>query len=92
MVHSDEKGPIFIPRLAVWLADHIENCTLHGIATNQCPVYIAPADTFGEFSQSPSPRARQYAAYYQRSDVLSLRQARIKNINNTLWHVTGFQP
>ena len=58
MVCSDEKVRTCIPKLAVWLADHIENCNLHAIATNQYPVCIAPPDTFGEFPQSPFPPGR----------------------------------
>ena len=33
-----------------------------------------------------------YAATYKISDVNSLRQAGVKNINNVLWHVTNCQP
>ena len=48
MVCFDEKIRRCIPKLTAWLADYMENATLHCIATNRCPIYIAPVVDFGE--------------------------------------------
>ena len=35
---ADGKARLCFPRLAAWIADHLENVTLHGIQQNQCAV------------------------------------------------------
>ena len=55
MACYDEKVQKCVPKLAAWLADHIENCTIHGIANNQCPMCIAPIDDFGHLPDTPFP-------------------------------------
>ncbi|KAG0138782.1 hypothetical protein HOY82DRAFT_595293 [Tuber indicum] len=35
---ADRKVRLCFPRLAAWIADHLENITLHGIQQNQCTV------------------------------------------------------
>ena len=94
MVCCDEKVRKCVPKLAAWLADYIENCTLHGIATNRCPICTSPPDALGELPKKPfAPRQHdKYAADYKRSDVSRLHQAGVKNINNALWHYTNFKP
>ena len=94
MACCDEKVRKCVPKLAGWLADHIENCTIHGIANNQCPMCIAPTDDFGHLPDTPFPPRPHaiYAAAYRRSDAISLRQAGVKNINNALWHLRNFKP
>ena len=90
----DEKVRKCFPKLVAWLADHMKNCALHGILHKLCPICIAPNDEFGELPPTPFPhRAHDtYAAAYKRADAASLKNAGVKNINNALWHVTGFQP
>ena len=90
----DEKVRKCVPKLVGWLTDHMENCILYAIATNQCPICNAPPDAFGELHDDPFPsRAHaEYARAFRASDILSLRQASVKNTNNALWHITGFNP
>ena len=71
----NEKVRRFIPKLVCWLANHMENCTLHVITTNQCPFYTAPPYAFGELYEDPLP-SRAHAEYvraFQASDIVSLR-------------------
>ena len=35
---ANRKVRLCFPRLSGWIADHLENVTLHGIQQNQCPV------------------------------------------------------
>ena len=48
MVCCNEKVRRCVPRLTCWLADHMENATLHCVATNRCPSCITPVGEFGE--------------------------------------------
>ena len=72
----------------------MENCTLHGILHNLCPICIAPNNEFGELPLTLFlHRAHDtYATAYNRADAASLKNAGVNNINNALLHVTGFQP
>ncbi|KAF8414988.1 hypothetical protein EV426DRAFT_506761, partial [Tirmania nivea] len=38
MVCCDENIHRCVPKLSAWLADHMENATIHGIASNHCPI------------------------------------------------------
>ena len=66
MVCCDEKVRKCVPKLIGWLADHMENCTLHGVATNQCPICVVTVDKLGELPENLVPvRAdSSYAAAY----------------------------
>ena len=44
-----------VPKLASWLVDHFENCTIYGIVNNQCPMCIASTDDFGYLPETPFP-------------------------------------
>ena len=94
MVCCDEKIRKCIPKLSAWLADHVENCNLHGVSHNQCAICIASTDQFGELPDQPfTPRPHAtYATAYRKLDAQSLREYGVKNINNALWHLTNFQP
>lgn len=94
MLCCDEKIRKCVPKLVAWLADHMENCSLHGIVHNQCPICIASVNELGELTNEPyAPRPhREYAIAYQKSDLASLRLSGVKNINNALWHFTNYQP
>jgi len=47
--------------MAGWIADHMENVTLHGIQSNACPKCEVPAEELG--SRASHHRARDYARY-----------------------------
>ena len=93
MVCCDEKVRKCIPRLTGWLADHMENANLHCIATNQCPICIAPNNELGELPDIPyaTRHHKGYAIAYQAADEECLKDNGVKNINNALWHITNFQ-
>ena len=94
MVCCDEKVRRCVPKLTAWLADHMENATLHCIATNRCPICVAPVTDFGNLPDQPfefRPHPK-YASAYQASDAGSLREWGIKNINNAFWHIPNLEP
>ena len=93
MVYCDEKVQKCIPRLIGWLADHMENANLYCIATNQCPICIAPYNELGEPADIPyaTRHHKSYAIAYQAADEERLKHNGVKNINNALWHITNFQ-
>ncbi|KAF8420154.1 hypothetical protein BGX38DRAFT_1075254, partial [Terfezia claveryi] len=37
MVCTDGNIRLYFPKLFCWLVDHMENATIHGIASNRCP-------------------------------------------------------
>jgi len=50
MAGRDGNVRLCFPNLFCWLADHMENATLHGIASNRCPSCIIPTEKLGEHS------------------------------------------
>ena len=67
---------------------------IYGITSNRCPIYIAPADEFGELPDTlydTRPHSR-YAAAYHNSDVEQMESDGVKNVNNVLWHIPHWQP
>ena len=54
---ADGKVRLCFPRLAAWIADHLENVTLHSIQQNQCPVWeIRPEALGSHFRRSAAKR------------------------------------
>jgi len=49
------------PIISGWIADHMENVTLHGIKSNACPKCEVPSEELG--SRAAHHRARDYARY-----------------------------
>jgi hypothetical protein len=94
MVCGDERVRLCFPRLFCWIADHMENATIHGIACNRCPVCVCPVDELGENSGvGHHMRAHvDYAAAYKASDAASLNAYGIKNIDNALWSIPNLNP
>jgi len=58
---ADGKVRRCFPILSAWVADHIENVTLHGLKSNVCPTCEVPAGELG--TNSKKYRARYYARY-----------------------------
>ena len=44
----DENVRKCLPKFVAWLADHVDNCTLHGVQHNQCPLCITTPEEFGK--------------------------------------------
>ena len=48
---TDGKIQQCFPRLAAWIAGHLENITLHGIQQNQCIVCETTSDQLGTYTR-----------------------------------------
>ena len=59
---GDGNVHLCFPRLAAWIADHMENVTLHGIVQNRCPVCEEDVECLGEAVELPA-KARDYSEY-----------------------------
>ncbi|KAG0640203.1 hypothetical protein HOY80DRAFT_885059 [Tuber brumale] len=59
---ADSKVRQCFPRLAAWIADHLENITLHGIQQNQCAVCETTPDRLGSYT-GRSAAIRDYKKY-----------------------------
>ncbi|KAF8428018.1 hypothetical protein BGX38DRAFT_1105827 [Terfezia claveryi] len=68
---ADEKVRNCVPILLCWLANHMENVTIHGIKTNRCPICITTKSQLGMLSKTPY-RTHNYLDYerlFQAGDV-----------------------
>ena len=94
MICADEQIQLCFLRLSAWLGDHMELATIHSIASNRCPVCVAPTNDLGEIPDTPyEPRPTEhYIAAYNNSDIASLRSDGVKNISNALWQVSEINP
>jgi len=59
--YAEGKVRLCFPILFAWIADHMENVTLHGLKTDACPKCEVPTNELG--TNSRSYRARDYARY-----------------------------
>jgi len=59
---GDGNVRLCFPRLAAWIADHMENVTLHGIVQNRCPACEEDVERLGEVVELPA-KARDYSEY-----------------------------
>ena len=59
---ADGKVRQCFSRLAAWIADHLENVTLHGIQQNQCAVCETTSDQLGTYMRR-SATIRDYEKY-----------------------------
>jgi len=86
MICWDGNVQLCFPKLFCWLADHMENPTLHGIASNCCPSCIIPTEKLGEHSETgyPTRSHQDYIAAYKESDATSLHASGVKKIQNAL--------
>jgi len=76
MIYADGNVHLCFPKLFYWLADHMENATIHTIASNHCPVCIVPVEKLGEYPETGYPR-RSHANYitaHRESNALSLNE------------------
>ena len=51
VAYTDGRVPLCFPRLAAWIADHLENVKLHGIQQNQCAVCEVRPKELGSHSR-----------------------------------------
>ncbi|KAF8440641.1 hypothetical protein BGX38DRAFT_1205503 [Terfezia claveryi] len=94
MICADGNIRLCFPKLFCWLADHMENTTLHGITSNRCPTCIILTEKLGEYSET-SYLTRSYQDYilaYNKSDMESLNTNSVKNIKNALWSIPNLNP
>ena len=94
MACADGNIRLYFPKLFCWLADHMENATLHGIANNRCPTCIIPTDKLDKYSEIgyPARSHKDYTTAYTRSDTASLSDHGVKNIKNALWSIPNLNP
>ena len=94
MVCADQKVRLCFPKLFCWLADHMENATIHGIASNRCPACICLVDKLGEYSQGGYPVRlhKDYAIAVRDSDTVRLNEDGVKKIKNALWTIPHLSP
>src|SRR5437879_1265480 len=59
---ADGKVRLCFLWLGAWIADHLENVTLHGIQQNQCAVCETPPDRLGTYTRR-SAAIRDYEKY-----------------------------
>ena len=59
---ADGKVRLCFPRLSAWIADHLENVTLHGIQQNQCAVCEVRPEQLGSYL-GRSAAKRDYRKY-----------------------------
>ena len=59
---GDGNVHLCFPRLAAWIADHMENVTLHRIAQNRCPACEEDVEHLGKAGELPA-KARDYSEY-----------------------------
>jgi len=59
---ADEKVRLCFPRLSAWIANHLENVTLHNIQQNQCAVCEVQPEQLG-FYLRRSAAKRDYRKY-----------------------------
>jgi len=49
-------------RVVAWLADHMENCTIHAVYNTRCGICECPADELGHHTKSSPPRDHKFYA------------------------------
>jgi len=61
LIFADADGKVrqWFPILSAWIADDMENVTLHGLKTNACPKSEVPTHELG--TNARSHRTRDYA-------------------------------
>ncbi|KAF8415030.1 hypothetical protein EV426DRAFT_579132 [Tirmania nivea] len=79
-------------RVASWLADHMENATIHGIYATRCPICECPQEQLGQFQEHPVHNAEKYRQWVNKSDAISLHDNGVKSVNNALWTLKGAVP
>jgi len=86
MVCGDGNVRLCFPKLFCWLADNMENATLHGIASNRCPSCIISTEKLGENFETgyPTRSYQDYIATFKESDATSLHTSGLKNIQKAL--------
>ena len=86
MICSDGIIRLCFLKLFCCLADHVENATVHGIASNRCPACTSPIEALDEYTENGYLiwSRTDYAVAYGVSDVASLNALTVKKINNAL--------
>ena len=89
MVCADGNVRLCFPKLFCWLADHMENATIHCMSSNRYPVCTTPTEKLGEYLVTGYPiRSHEdYAIAYRQSDAAGLNAHGMTNVNNALWSI-----
>ena len=74
------------PRLATWIADYPEQCTIHGIFKNQCMWCECPSGQLGELGEPfPERNHRLYSQMWLKNDFGGLKALGVQPTENVLW-------
>lgn len=80
-------------RIAGWLGDHQENCTIHAIYNTRCPICECAIDELGDYpGNHPKRDHQQYSQWVMESDVESLKTHGVKQVANALWTIRDVRP
>ena len=94
MACADGNVRLCYPELFCWLADHMENATIHGIASNRCTICTTLTEKLGKY-MACTYAARShtnYAMAYGESDVMCLNVYGVKDIQNALSSIPYLNP
>jgi len=80
-------------RVAAWLGDHIENCTIHTIYNTRCDICEYPMAELGNHGHSNRRRDHEiYKQWVQEEDTEQLKAAGVKLVWNVLWTLRDVSP
>ena len=71
-------------RDAAWLANYMENSTIHSTYSTRSPICECPVHMLGESAPHPLCNHHQYTEWVHKSDKASLYKYGITYVNNTL--------
>jgi len=68
---GDKKVRKCIPIVSTWLADHMENVTIHRIKANRCPICMVTPSELGKVPKTPYGMRDhgQYERLFQAGDL-----------------------
>lgn len=73
-------------RVAAWLADFMEICTIHSVYEMQCRICECPTDQLGRHGQACSRWDHDtYEQWVKADDVEQLKTAAVKLVSNAMW-------
>jgi len=80
-------------RVMAWLADHMENCTIHAAYNTRCGICECPADELRDYTHTYSCRDQKfYLEWVKNSDMGKVKTAGVKLVSNALWSLRDVMP
>lgn len=91
---ADNAVRLCFPRLALWIADYPEHCTLHGLKSGHCMWCETPSKDLANNESCAKYPPRNHTRYSQQwidKDFKSLTDVGINTTENILWWLPGVQ-